>query len=214
MTAQAPGSRRRSKVLPERNPDTRNSPESRNPSTSPAASALAAGSWRRTRASTSSCATTPWGRSEKFHRALFEAFRASINQWLTIDSRVLTRVFQRCPRLASTRPFRTGTPGKHQAAFRSYAGRRQPAFPGAPCPAHRESRTLRMKRVRRAVLRCSPRCCINATDRSPLSLNGRTSLRIDPSFARLSPRFSLSREVSRNALRLRPGGNQGNPDRR
>ena len=35
------------------------------------------------------------GRSEKFHRALFEAFRASRNQWLTMDSGVPTRVFQR-----------------------------------------------------------------------------------------------------------------------
>ena len=35
------------------------------------------------------------GRSEKSRRALFEAFRASRNQWLTMDSRVPTRVFQR-----------------------------------------------------------------------------------------------------------------------
>ena len=38
-----------------------------------------------------------YGTSEKSHRALFKAFRASRNQWVTIDSRVPIRVFQRLP---------------------------------------------------------------------------------------------------------------------
>ena len=37
------------------------------------------------------------GRSEKFHRALFEAFRASRNQWLTMDSRVADKGFSETP---------------------------------------------------------------------------------------------------------------------
>ena len=51
------------------------------------------------------------GRSEKFHRALFEAFRDSRNQWLTMDSRVPTRVFQRLPRAEVPR----STPGNPRA---------------------------------------------------------------------------------------------------